>query len=389
MVFALRSHALVIGAVTFIVMGGGVALGARLAAIPGNDGVIHGCYNQVNGQLRVVESATECKNSELAIQWNQSGPAGASGAAGAAGTSGSTGATGPAGANGANGAAGATGPVGAGGVTGSSGSTGATGPAGANGATGANGAIGATGGNGAIGATGNAGAIGATGAVGPSGATGDTGSSGAAGPTGASGASGATGPIGETGAAGVSGVTGATGPRGATGTAGATGPAGQSNPIAEADTGRFLLPCGPFFCIALTDEAYVSNAGDTNAHNLTSLATIHGSGTEFLIATGHCQIQGPNTVYVSIEDVSNSVTVAAFVGQNNRYAKLVVPAITANVGSSNSINVNTGIWELSFAVVRQDPAAAKTYYLNFFSTGAGSVACAGELVATWTSATNP
>src|SRR5258706_138022 len=202
MVFAWRSHALVIGAVTFIVMGGGVALGARLAAIPGSDGVIHGCYNEVNGQLRVVESATDCKNNELAIQWNQSGPAGASGAAGAAG---------------------------------------------------------------------------------------------------------------------------------AAGTSGATGATGQSNPIAEADTGRFVLPCGPFFCLALTDELYVSNAGDTNAHNLTSLATTHVNGTEFLVATGHCQIQGPNTVYVSIEDVSNSVTVVAFVGPNNRYAKLLVPAITANV----------------------------------------------------------
>ena len=109
--------AFLIGSATIVVATG----------IPGPDGRIQGCYNQQNGNLRVVSSASECRNSEIAISWNQTGPAGASGATGPAGPSGATGPAGPSGATGPAGPSGATGPRGA---SGPSGATGATGPSG-------------------------------------------------------------------------------------------------------------------------------------------------------------------------------------------------------------------------------------------------------------------
>ena len=65
------------------------------AAIPSSDGKINGCYDKSNGLLRVIdaEKAT-CKNSEVAISWNE---AGAEGPAGATGPAGPTGPEGPAG----------------------------------------------------------------------------------------------------------------------------------------------------------------------------------------------------------------------------------------------------------------------------------------------------
>src|SRR5215471_4405931 len=61
-----------------------VALGAGIAyaAIPDNGGVIHGCYSNVNGLLRVVDSASAdaCRRSETALSWNQQGVPGPPGA---------------------------------------------------------------------------------------------------------------------------------------------------------------------------------------------------------------------------------------------------------------------------------------------------------------------
>src|SRR4051794_16006331 len=88
---------------------GGVAFAT--GAIPGSDGVIHGCYNTNNGQLRVVDAATSCKNPETAIQWSQTGPQGPQGIQGPRGeqgVKGDTGAQGPAGKDGANGIDGRT-----------------------------------------------------------------------------------------------------------------------------------------------------------------------------------------------------------------------------------------------------------------------------------------
>jgi Collagen triple helix repeat (20 copies) len=136
---------------------GGLALAAGGVAvasdgIPGSDGVIHGCYQKNNGELRVVPEGSSCRNDELGLTWNRQGP---------------TGPTGP------TGAVGHTGP------TGSAGATGATGPTGPSGATGDTGPTGATGPTGPTGVTGDTGPTGAAGDTGPTGATGPTGPSGA------------------------------------------------------------------------------------------------------------------------------------------------------------------------------------------------------------------
>ena len=130
--------ALAIGAATLTA--GGVAL----AAIPDAAGVIHGCYHNVNGDLRVIDSSTEsgCKASETAIQWSETGPQGAVGPQGPAGPAGPAGATGPAGPAGPAGATGPAGPAGPAGATGPVGPQGPAGPAGAEGPAGPAGATG-------------------------------------------------------------------------------------------------------------------------------------------------------------------------------------------------------------------------------------------------------
>jgi hypothetical protein len=138
-----------------------VAGTVAFASIPDSSGVIHGCYKTENGQLRVIDPATQqCLPSETAISWNATGPQGIQGATGAQGPQGLQGVTGAMGATGAigpNGAPGATGPQGAKGDTGATGAVGPAGPAGTDGAPGV------------VGPAGPAGADGAPGAVGPAG----------------------------------------------------------------------------------------------------------------------------------------------------------------------------------------------------------------------------
>jgi hypothetical protein len=55
------------------------AVAIALAAIPDASGVIHACYKNKGGALRAVNSAADCKNTETALPWNQTGPAGVSG----------------------------------------------------------------------------------------------------------------------------------------------------------------------------------------------------------------------------------------------------------------------------------------------------------------------
>src|SRR6476620_1868417 len=50
--------------------------GVAFAAIPDSGGTSHGCYQKNNGNLRVAESATDCRNGEQALSWNQQGPPG-------------------------------------------------------------------------------------------------------------------------------------------------------------------------------------------------------------------------------------------------------------------------------------------------------------------------
>ena len=70
------------------------AVAIATGAIPGPDGVIHACYDAATGNLRVVTDSSECRRNETSLQWNQTGPRGATGDTGAKGD---TGATGPAG----------------------------------------------------------------------------------------------------------------------------------------------------------------------------------------------------------------------------------------------------------------------------------------------------
>lgn len=78
---------------TFIL--GAVAVGVALAvarlthASVGSGGVIQGCYKAQNGQLRVIDPATQvCLPSETLISWNQTGPVGPQGPQGPQGEQG-------------------------------------------------------------------------------------------------------------------------------------------------------------------------------------------------------------------------------------------------------------------------------------------------------------
>ena len=84
-----------------------------VASIPYSAVLINGCYTTKTGVLRVIDTATQqCSKGEVAISWNQVGPAGPQGiqgAAGAAGPEGPMGATGAAGPDGSQGPAGIVG----------------------------------------------------------------------------------------------------------------------------------------------------------------------------------------------------------------------------------------------------------------------------------------
>lgn len=86
--------------------------GAAWAAIPGPEGVIHGCYDRRSGQLRVVDTAkhAKCRRREAELNWSETGPPGRRGGGGPRGLRGLTGARGATGPTGASGPAGAQGP---------------------------------------------------------------------------------------------------------------------------------------------------------------------------------------------------------------------------------------------------------------------------------------
>lgn len=77
-----------------MVLAGGVAY----AAIPASDGTITGCYTTANvrlgspkGSLRVVDDAAQCRKTEQALTWNQTGPKGDPGPEGPQGEKGDKG----------------------------------------------------------------------------------------------------------------------------------------------------------------------------------------------------------------------------------------------------------------------------------------------------------
>ncbi len=84
----LRKHATFanVGVIVALVLAGS---GFAVAAIPGRDGVIHGCFNKRTGGLRVIDTGKHCTRRERALNWNQKGKPGATGAAGKQGQPGS------------------------------------------------------------------------------------------------------------------------------------------------------------------------------------------------------------------------------------------------------------------------------------------------------------
>jgi hypothetical protein len=175
--------------------------------------VIHACVKD-NGQVRIVNEASECKAQETHIFWNITGPQGQQGQKGDKGDPG------------APGAAGAQGPAGSEGDTGPAGPDGAVGPQGQQGADGAPGLQGPMGATGPKGDIGPAGPVGGTGPAGPAGASGPQGPQGEVGPQGPKGADGIQGLQGEPGSAGPQGEEGPVGPAGPQGAAGEQGPPG-------------------------------------------------------------------------------------------------------------------------------------------------------------------
>jgi Collagen triple helix repeat (20 copies) len=135
-----------LGTKRWLVAAGIVAVLAAAAVaygqIPAPDGTIWSCYTKSTGTIRIIDSGASCKQGETSLQWNQRGPAGATGPQGNAGPVGPAGATGSQGPKGDPGANGASGPQGPKGDTGPAGPAGATGLQGAKGDPGAAGATG-------------------------------------------------------------------------------------------------------------------------------------------------------------------------------------------------------------------------------------------------------
>jgi Collagen triple helix repeat (20 copies) len=118
----MRRIALAVTAAAVVAIAGGVTYAV---ADIGDGGVISGCFKSQNGQLRLIDPATDtCLPSETAISWGQTGP---QGPAGPPGPQGPTGPQGPAGPQGATGPQGPAGPQGATGPTGPQGPQGLSG----------------------------------------------------------------------------------------------------------------------------------------------------------------------------------------------------------------------------------------------------------------------
>ncbi|HEV7454840.1 MAG TPA: hypothetical protein VGO07_06295, partial [Candidatus Saccharimonadales bacterium] len=58
-------------AIAFAAVVGGVTTAVVMAAIPGNDGLVHACYNKTSGALKVIDTDTGkiCTNQQNAISW--------------------------------------------------------------------------------------------------------------------------------------------------------------------------------------------------------------------------------------------------------------------------------------------------------------------------------
>jgi hypothetical protein len=145
-----------------------------------SDGKIHACVRVGTGEVRIVDTSSDCRNNEAYISWNEVGPAGAPGAQGAPGPQGAQGQMGPqgpqgeVGPQGPQGEKGEQGPVG---LAGPMGPMGPTGLPGAQGPAGVSGPQGEPGIQGPVGPAGPEGALGLTGPAGPQGPQGPRGPS--------------------------------------------------------------------------------------------------------------------------------------------------------------------------------------------------------------------
>lgn len=85
------------GAVVLILIG----VAAVYATIPDSSGLIYGCYEKNTGNLRAIDkSVSSCRATEIALNWNQTGPAGLPGPPGPSGPQGPQGVQGPSGPSG-------------------------------------------------------------------------------------------------------------------------------------------------------------------------------------------------------------------------------------------------------------------------------------------------
>ena len=235
-----------------LLLGGGLLLfllflGVGIAYAHTNGGVINACVKD-NGQVRIVDKASDCKREEAYIYWNIVGPQGPKGDTGA---------------------------------------TGARGPAGLTGATGLQGA------QGLQGEKGDKGDIGATGAIGPQGLQGDKGD------TGDTGATGVIGPQGLQGDKGDTGGVGLTGEQGPQGEPGNLALAGQMCPAGQYVTG--FDENGAIVCTEAVLPTETPVPTDTPSPVSNALVTPQSQDA-------NCRF-GPNTAYLSVGSLKVGVTV--------------------------------------------------------------------------------
>lgn len=78
-----KGHAKVLAGVGVGLVVGGLSSAAVLASIPDANGVIHGCIRNNNGNLRIIDDATEtCGGGQTPLNFNQTGPQGPPGSGG-------------------------------------------------------------------------------------------------------------------------------------------------------------------------------------------------------------------------------------------------------------------------------------------------------------------
>lgn len=78
-----------------------VALAAPSALAQSSSNTLGACVNRTNGNMRLADSAAQCRTPETFVQWNVTGPQGPQGETGPAGPQGAQGETGPMGPAGA------------------------------------------------------------------------------------------------------------------------------------------------------------------------------------------------------------------------------------------------------------------------------------------------